>query len=209
MTAGAGGPWRRRVAPAQGGRALPARPRPLRRRHHPARHAGGGVPAQPRRACAAAGRHQAGRRREARVHARGPAGRAHHPRQLRPAGLPRLRAAGAGRRTSCAMSARRSRRASPATRAEAEDLAAACELDYETLPAVHDMLAAPLPAPPLVHDDWAMNAFLETRRDDDVSEPRRHRRRQGDAHAPHRAPVHGADRGQGRAARMGHRGSSR
>ena len=31
------------------------------------------------------------------------------------------------------------------TRAEAEDLAAACELDYEALPAVHDMLAAPLP----------------------------------------------------------------
>jgi aerobic carbon-monoxide dehydrogenase large subunit len=54
------------------------------------------------------------------------------------------------------------------TRAEAEDLVAACELDYETLPAVHDMLAAPLPAEPLIHDGWSMNAFLETRRDDDV-----------------------------------------
>ena len=54
------------------------------------------------------------------------------------------------------------------TRAEAEDLVAACELDYETLPAVHDMLAAPLPAQPLIHDGWSMNAFLETRRDDDV-----------------------------------------
>jgi aerobic carbon-monoxide dehydrogenase large subunit len=54
------------------------------------------------------------------------------------------------------------------TRAEAEDLVAACELDYETLPAVHDMLAAPLPTQPLIHDGWSMNAFLETRRDDDV-----------------------------------------
>jgi carbon-monoxide dehydrogenase large subunit len=54
------------------------------------------------------------------------------------------------------------------TRAEAEDLVAACGLDYETLPAVHDMLAAPLPAQPLIHDGWSMNAFLETRRDDDV-----------------------------------------
>ena len=56
-----------------------------------------------------------------------------------------------------------------ATRAEAEDLAAACVLDYEALPAVHDMLAAPLPGAPLIHDHWSMNAFLETRRDDDVS----------------------------------------
>ncbi|HMJ99838.1 MAG TPA: molybdopterin cofactor-binding domain-containing protein, partial [Reyranella sp.] len=55
------------------------------------------------------------------------------------------------------------------TRAEAEDLVAACELDYETLPAVHDMLDAPLPTQPLIHDGWSMNAFLETRRDDDVS----------------------------------------
>jgi carbon-monoxide dehydrogenase large subunit len=56
------------------------------------------------------------------------------------------------------------------TRAEAEDLVAACGLDYETLPAVHDMLAAPLPTQPLIHDGWSMNAFLETRRDDDVSD---------------------------------------
>ncbi|MGH8430799.1 MAG: xanthine dehydrogenase family protein molybdopterin-binding subunit, partial [Solimonas sp.] len=55
------------------------------------------------------------------------------------------------------------------TRAEAEDLVAACELDYEALPAVHDMLAAPLPGAPLVHVHWSMTAFLETRRDDDVS----------------------------------------
>src|SRR5262249_58581172 len=55
------------------------------------------------------------------------------------------------------------------TRAEAEDLVAACELDYEILAAVHDMLAAPLPSSPLIHEHWSMNAFLETRRDDDVA----------------------------------------
>jgi aerobic carbon-monoxide dehydrogenase large subunit len=55
------------------------------------------------------------------------------------------------------------------SRAAAEDLAAACELDYEALPAVFDMRTACLPGTALVHDDWSMNAFLETRRDDDVS----------------------------------------
>jgi carbon-monoxide dehydrogenase large subunit len=56
------------------------------------------------------------------------------------------------------------------SRAEAEDLAAACTLDYEALPAVHDMLAAPLPSAPLIHDHWSMNAFLETRRDEEVGD---------------------------------------
>ena len=55
------------------------------------------------------------------------------------------------------------------TRAAAEDLAAACVLDYEALPAVSDMLAAHAPTAPLLHDGWSVNAFLETRRDDDVS----------------------------------------
>ncbi len=55
------------------------------------------------------------------------------------------------------------------SRAAAEDLAALCELDYETLPAVFDMRTATLPETALVHDHWSMNAFLETRRDDDVS----------------------------------------
>jgi carbon-monoxide dehydrogenase large subunit len=55
------------------------------------------------------------------------------------------------------------------SRAAAEDLAAACELDYEALPAVFDMRTACLPGAALVHDHWSMNAFLETRRDDDVS----------------------------------------
>jgi carbon-monoxide dehydrogenase large subunit len=56
------------------------------------------------------------------------------------------------------------------SRAAAEDLAAACVLDYEALPAVADMLSAHLPTAPLLHDGWSVNAFLETRRDDDVSE---------------------------------------
>jgi carbon-monoxide dehydrogenase large subunit len=38
-----------------------------------------------------------------------------------------------------------------ATRAEAEDIAAAIELDLEELPAVHDMVAACQPGSPLVH----------------------------------------------------------
>jgi carbon-monoxide dehydrogenase large subunit len=55
------------------------------------------------------------------------------------------------------------------TRAEAEDLAAACVLDYEALPAVHDMLLAPLPDAPLVHDHWSKNVFVEIARDDDLA----------------------------------------
>ena len=89
------------------------------------------------------------------------------------------------------------------TRAEAEDLAAACELDYEALPAVHDMLAAPLPGSPLIHEHWSMNAFLETRRDDDVSGLDAIAAAKVTRTLAHRAPVHGADRGQGRAGRMG------
>jgi len=46
------------------------------------------------------------------------------------------------------------------SRAAAEDLAGACELDYETLPAVADMRTAHLPETALVHDHWSMNAFL-------------------------------------------------
>ena len=55
------------------------------------------------------------------------------------------------------------------SRAAAEDLAAACVLDYDPLPAVADMRTAYLPGAPLLHEHWSMNAFLETARDDDVS----------------------------------------
>jgi aerobic carbon-monoxide dehydrogenase large subunit len=55
-------------------------------------------------------------------------------------------------------------------RAAAEDLVGACVLDYEALPAVSDMRAAHLPEAPLLHDGWTVNAFLETRRDDEVAD---------------------------------------
>jgi carbon-monoxide dehydrogenase large subunit len=56
------------------------------------------------------------------------------------------------------------------SRAAAEDLVGECSLDYEALPAVTDMLTAHLPDAPLLHDGWPVNAFLETRRDDDVAD---------------------------------------
>lgn len=49
-----------------------------------------------------------------------------------------------------------------ATRAEAEDVAAAVELDLEELPAVHDMLLGRAPGAALVHEHWGDNVFLET-----------------------------------------------
>jgi aerobic carbon-monoxide dehydrogenase large subunit len=48
------------------------------------------------------------------------------------------------------------------TRAEAEDIAGAVQLDLEELPAVHDMLAAREPASTLLREQWGDNVFLET-----------------------------------------------
>ena len=48
------------------------------------------------------------------------------------------------------------------TRAEAEDIADAVTVDWEELPAVHDMLSARKPGSALLHDHWADNVFLET-----------------------------------------------
>jgi len=48
------------------------------------------------------------------------------------------------------------------TRAEAEDIAAAVEVDFEELPAVHDMLLARQPGSALLHEHWGDNVFLET-----------------------------------------------
>jgi carbon-monoxide dehydrogenase large subunit len=59
-----------------------------------------------------------------------------------------------------------------ATRAEAEDLAAAVEIDFEELPAVVDMLHARDPGAPLLHEHWPENAFLETLVDGDLSAAR-------------------------------------
>lgn len=59
-----------------------------------------------------------------------------------------------------------------ASRAEAEDLAAAIELDLEELPAVVDMVEARAPGSALVHEQWGDNVFLETFVDADLSEIR-------------------------------------
>jgi aerobic carbon-monoxide dehydrogenase large subunit len=56
-----------------------------------------------------------------------------------------------------------------ATRAEAEDLAAAVTLDLEELPAVYDMLHARNSNSVLVHEHWGDNVFLETFVDIDIS----------------------------------------
>jgi carbon-monoxide dehydrogenase large subunit len=56
-----------------------------------------------------------------------------------------------------------------ATRAQAEDLAAAVELDLAELPAVVDMLEARRAEAPLVHEAWGDNVVLETRVDADLS----------------------------------------
>ena len=57
-----------------------------------------------------------------------------------------------------------------ATRAEAEDLAAAVDVEFEELPAVVDMLAARAPGAPLLHEHWGHNVFLESRVEADLSE---------------------------------------
>jgi aerobic carbon-monoxide dehydrogenase large subunit len=53
------------------------------------------------------------------------------------------------------------------TRAEAEDMAAEIEVDFEPLPAVHDMLQGRQPGAPLVHEHWGDNLFLTTTTDVD------------------------------------------
>ena len=47
------------------------------------------------------------------------------------------------------------------TRAEAEDIAAAVNVEFEELPAVTDMIAACQPGSPLVHEEWSDNVFIE------------------------------------------------
>ena len=81
-----------------------------------------------------------------------------------------------------------------ATRAEAEDLAAAVEVDFEELPAVVDMLAARAPGAPLVHEHWGDNVFLESRVEADLSEIKRTRARRGPANAAHGPTMHVAAR---------------
>ena len=52
---------------------------------------------------------------------------------------------------------------------EAEDIAAAIEIDFEQLPAVHDMLAGRQADAPLVHEAWGDNLFLTTEIDVDFA----------------------------------------
>jgi len=53
-----------------------------------------------------------------------------------------------------------------ANRAEAEDIAQACAVDFDELPAVHDMLQARDTDAPLLHEQWGDNVFLESVVDD-------------------------------------------
>jgi carbon-monoxide dehydrogenase large subunit len=48
------------------------------------------------------------------------------------------------------------------TRAEAEDIAARVEIDFEELPAIHDMLQARDADAALLHEEWGDNVFLES-----------------------------------------------
>jgi carbon-monoxide dehydrogenase large subunit len=48
------------------------------------------------------------------------------------------------------------------TRAEAEDLADLVQIEFDELPAVHDMTRAMDASAPLLHKDWDVNCFLES-----------------------------------------------
>lgn len=48
------------------------------------------------------------------------------------------------------------------TRAEAEDIAARIEIDFEELPAIHDMIQAREADAALLHEEWGDNVFLES-----------------------------------------------
>ena len=49
------------------------------------------------------------------------------------------------------------------TRAEAEDIAQACVIDFEELPPIWDIDVALAPGAPLIHDHWTSNLYVETR----------------------------------------------
>jgi carbon-monoxide dehydrogenase large subunit len=49
------------------------------------------------------------------------------------------------------------------TRAEAEDVAQSCVVDFEDLPAIWDIDVALKPDAPRVHDHWSDNVYIETR----------------------------------------------
>ncbi len=49
------------------------------------------------------------------------------------------------------------------TRAEAEDIAQSCVIDFEELPAIWDIDIALKPDAPRVHDHWSDNVYIESR----------------------------------------------
>ena len=49
------------------------------------------------------------------------------------------------------------------TRAEAEDIAQSCVIDFEEQPAIWDIDVALKPDAPRVHDGWSDNVYIETR----------------------------------------------
>ena len=51
------------------------------------------------------------------------------------------------------------------TTGEAEDIATRIEIEFDPLPAVHDMLEGRRPSAPLVHEAWSDNLFLTTETD--------------------------------------------
>jgi aerobic carbon-monoxide dehydrogenase large subunit len=55
------------------------------------------------------------------------------------------------------------------TLAEAEDMVARIEIEFDDLPALHDMLAARAPGAALVHEPWGDNLFLTTEIDVDFA----------------------------------------
>ena len=81
------------------------------------------------------------------------------------------------------------------TRAEAEDIAERVAVEYEELPAVHDMLRAREAGSPLLHPDWGDNVFLETSVDADLEEIKRSApikvRREFRTARQHMAPLEG------------------
>jgi aerobic carbon-monoxide dehydrogenase large subunit len=73
------------------------------------------------------------------------------------------------------------------TRAEAEDIAASVTLDFDELPAIHDMLQAREADAALVHEHWGDNVFLESAFEVNIAVRRAD---QGHARNIHRTAMH-------------------
>ena len=141
-TAGGSRSGRRRPAPPQGGRPLPARPRPVRRRHQTAGLQDVAFVRSPLAHARIRAIHIPEPLSRRRLHGRRSDRCEADPRGVRRCPASRSPSSRCSRPARCAMSANWWRCAWRQTRAEAEDIAAAVTLDLEPLPAVHDMLEA-------------------------------------------------------------------